>query len=290
MSQGLRGMTWNLDGFRDPAKHLLVQESIREHHLDFIALLETGRSNFTVPFLQHLACCLYFAWYCLPPHGRSGGILVGINMETLHVKKVDVGDFSVKLHLRCKNDGFEWVLILVYGASQDSHKPEFLSELVRMCESEPLPMLVGGGFNIIRRREEKSNDNFNARWPSIFNAIIDTLNLREIALSGRQFKWASRHAVPTYEKLDRILASVSWEQKFPLVTVRALTRTGSDHTPLLIDSGQQAHLGNRPQFSFELSWLQQEGFYEMLAAEWAAVSKGDTPIARWQNKIRYLRK
>jgi hypothetical protein len=51
----LKGMTWNLGGFGDPGKHLFVQESIREHRLDFIALLETGRSNFTVPFLKHLA-------------------------------------------------------------------------------------------------------------------------------------------------------------------------------------------------------------------------------------------
>src|SRR6266498_3338974 len=290
MLQGLRGMTWNPEGFRDPAKHLFVQESIREYRLDFIALLETGRSNFAIPFLKHLACGLDFAWYYLPPHGRSGGILVGINMETLHVKKVDVGDFSVKLHLRCKNDGFEWVLIPVYGAAQDSRKPKFLSELVRMCESEPLPMLAGGDFKIIRRREEKSNDNFNARWPSMFNAIIENLDLREITLSGRQFTWANRRNVSTYEKLDRILASVEWEQKYPLVTVRALTRSGSDHTPLLINSGQQAHIGNKAHFSFELSWFRHEGFYEMVAAEWAAVSKGDTPIERWQNKIRHLRR
>ena len=91
MLQVLRGMTWNPEGFCDPTKHLFVRESIREHRLDFIALLETSRSNFVVPFLQHLACGFDFTWYCLPPHGRLGGILVGINMETLHVKKVDVG-------------------------------------------------------------------------------------------------------------------------------------------------------------------------------------------------------
>src|SRR6266498_1813939 len=290
MLQGLRGMTWNSEGFRDPAKHLFVRESIREHRLDFIALLEMGRSNFAIPFLQHLACGLDFAWYCLPLHGRSGGILVGINMETLHVKKVDVGGFCVKVFLRSKTDGFEWVLVPVYGAAQDLHKPEFLSELVRICDSEPLPMLMGGDFNIIRRKEEKSNDNFNARWPSIFNAIIESLDLREIALSGRQFTWANRREVPTYEKLDRILATVQWEQKYPLVTMRALTRSGSDHTPLLIDSGQLAHIGNTAHFSFELSWFRQEGFYEMVAAEWAAVSKGNTPIERWQKKIRHLRR
>ena len=72
--------------------------------------------------------------------------------------------------------------------------------------------------------------------------------------------------------------------------MRALTRSGYDHTPLLIDSGQHAHLGKKAHFSFELSWLRQEGFYEMIAAEWAAVSRGDTPIERWQNKIRHLRR
>jgi exonuclease III len=115
-----------------------------------------------------------------------------------------------------------------------------LAELVRICENEPLPMLVGGDFNIIRCPGEKNNDNFQGRWPFIFNAIIDSLDLREIALSGRQFTWANRRETPTYEKLDIFLASVEWEQKFPLVSVRALTRSGSDHTPLLLDSGDQA--------------------------------------------------
>jgi endonuclease/exonuclease/phosphatase family metal-dependent hydrolase len=172
------------------------------------------------------------------------------------VKKVDNGDFCVKLNIKSKLDGFEWILVPVYGAAQDNYKAEFLSELVRLCEVETLPLLLAGDFNILRRGEDKSNNNFNPHWPFVFNAIIENLNLKEIALTGRQFTWASRRTNPTYEKLDRVLASVEWEQKFPLVTVRALTRAGSDHTPLLIDSGQNAHRGNKPRFSFELSWLQ----------------------------------
>jgi endonuclease/exonuclease/phosphatase family metal-dependent hydrolase len=82
----------------------------------------------------------------------------------------------------------------------------------------------------------------------IFNAIIESLNQRELVLSGRHFTWACRRDTPTYEKLDRILASVEWEHKFPLVSVRALTRSGSDHTPLLLDSGVQADLGNKAHF------------------------------------------
>jgi endonuclease/exonuclease/phosphatase family metal-dependent hydrolase len=104
----------------------------------------------------------------------------------------------------------------------------------------------------LRRKEDKNNDNFKPHSPFIFNAIIESLNLREIALSGRQFTWANRRESPTYEKLDRVLSTVNCEQKNPLVTVRDLTRSGSDHVPLLIDSGNHAHIGNKAHFSFEI--------------------------------------
>jgi hypothetical protein len=68
-----------------------------------------------------------------------------------------------------------------------------------------------GDFNIIKRKEEKNNDNFNSRWPFIFNDIIESLDLRSLALSGRQFTWENRRDTPTYEKLDRILVSTEWE-------------------------------------------------------------------------------
>jgi endonuclease/exonuclease/phosphatase family metal-dependent hydrolase len=37
------------------------------------------------------------------------------------------------------------------------------------------------------------------------------------------------------EKLDHVLANIEWEEKFPCVSVRASTRMGSNHTPLLIE-------------------------------------------------------
>jgi hypothetical protein len=46
---------WNGDGFGDLAKHAFVRETIREHKLDFFAILETGRSSFSTPFLNHLS-------------------------------------------------------------------------------------------------------------------------------------------------------------------------------------------------------------------------------------------
>jgi hypothetical protein len=103
------------------------------------------------------------------------------------------------------------------------------------------------------------------------------------------FTWANRRESPTYEKLDRILSSVEWEQKFPLVTVRALPRSGSDHTPLILDTGEQAFSGNKSIFSFELAWFKKEGFVDLVRREWTSISKGNNPMEIWQNRIRHLR-
>ena len=81
--------------------------------------------------------------------------------------------------------------------------------------------------------------------PFLFNCIIDGLDLREIKMSGRKFTWANSKSVPTYEKLDRVLASMELEQKFPLVTVDALNRKILDHTPLLLSTGEKVYMGNK---------------------------------------------
>jgi hypothetical protein len=52
-----------------------------------------------------------------------------------------------------KLDGFEWIIVVVYGATQETLKPDFLAELVRICESKTLTMLVDRDFNIIQRKE-----------------------------------------------------------------------------------------------------------------------------------------
>ena len=103
---------------------------------------------------------------------------------------------------------------------------------------------MGGDFNIIRNPSEKNNDRYDDRWLFLFNAIIDGLNLREIEMLGRKFTWANSKNVPTYEKLDRVLASTEWEQKFPLVTVDAPSREIYDHTPLLLSTGEKVRTGN----------------------------------------------
>ena len=71
------------------------------------------------------------------------------------------GNSFFKFHLRNKSDDFKWILMAIYGLAQDEFKTAFLSEMVRTCQQNPLPTLIGGDFNIMRHSGEKTKDNFN---------------------------------------------------------------------------------------------------------------------------------
>lgn len=222
------------------AKHDFLRDIAIDKNLDFIAILETNRRYFTDECLNTFCGGKEFCWHWIPPNGRSGGVLLGVNSTIFAVQRTLVGEFHVKFHLKYKCDNFCWVLMAVYGVAQPEHKDCFLAELVKACSMETLPIMVGGDFNLIRNPTEKNNDRYDSIWPLLFNACIESLNLRELELSGRKNTWANSLPVPTYEKLDRILISADLEQKYPLSHVTALTRDISDHTPLLLDTGEEA--------------------------------------------------
>jgi hypothetical protein len=203
-----------------------------------------------------------------------------VNLDVFDIGSIEEGDFYVKFKLRKKKDDFKWVLVAVYGAVQPEYKEIFLAELVHACSKENLPLCIGGDFNIIRNTQEKNNERYDDKCPFLFNAIIDGLDLREIEMSGRKITWANSLPTPTYEKLDRVLISTEWEQKYPLATVNALCREFSDHTPLLLYSGDENKNKNQNQshFKFELGWLLRDDFFELVSEVWKKENKGGTPL------------
>ena len=284
----MKGVFWNSDGFKHPKEHKFISDLTKEQQLDFIALPETVKRDFTSSALKNLCGGKDFLWHCKPPRGRSGGMLLRINLQTFEIGSIDEGDFYIKFHLCNKIDKFKWALVLVYGPAQNDLKEHFLSELVHMCSHETLPIIVGGDFNILRSPMEKNNDNFDNRWPFLFNAIIDGLSLKELSMFGKNYTWANNLSVPTYEKLDRVLMSTEWEQKFPLSTKFALNRDIFDHT-LLLNTNSSSACNSQYNFKFELGWLLRDGFVDMVKEIWLSVDEGNTSLERRQAKIRRLR-
>jgi hypothetical protein len=173
----MNGMFNNSKGLGDLSKHLHIAHCINYHNLDFIAILETGRRDFSQTLLDRLSGGVEFEWTSQPPRGRSGGILLGVRTDTMEVLDRSGGDYHIKLHIRNRADNFTWTLVTVYGAAREEFKADFLCELVNLAKDNPHPILIGGDFNLLRFHHEKSKGRFDNHWPFLFNAVIDSLDL-----------------------------------------------------------------------------------------------------------------
>lgn len=75
-----------------------------------IALSETGRDNFSDSVLKNFSGGRDYIRHIMAPHGRSGGILLGVDLNYFDIGATDEGDFYVEFILRDKSDGFKFAL------------------------------------------------------------------------------------------------------------------------------------------------------------------------------------
>ena len=94
--------------------------------------------------------------------------------------------------------------------------------------------MVGGDFNLLRSVADKNNGRVDQSGMQRFNDWIADLELRELDRVGARFTWTNKQVNPTRSVLDRVLVAPEWELGFPLATLQAITRIGSDHVPLLL--------------------------------------------------------
>ena len=112
---------------------------------------------------------------------------------------------------------------------------------------------------MVRRVTDKSSGHVDVRYMDAFNEMIDVTELRELQRSGSRYIWSNKRIMPVQSVLDRVFVNNAWKNKFCLVTVYAPTRIGSDHNPLVVDTGER-QVTTPKYFRYDPSWSAQEGF------------------------------
>ena len=284
----LNGLVWNSRGVGDKGKRDFVCESASKYKLDFIGIQETMRQDFSESILHSIGGETPFNWTWTPSRGRSGGILLGINSDTLEVLETGRGEYFIRVLVLGKIEKLSWNLVVVYGDAQPTGKAKFLVELVHIVKNNHIPLCIAGDFNLTRRASDRNKPGGYNRWSEIFNAIIMQGELMEIQLSGRKYTWSNNQEDPTFALLDRVLVSPSWEENFPLVTVTALTRELSDHVPLLISTGEGLKI--QKNFKFENCWFLRDDLEGIITKIWNQEVGGSTNLDRWQDRFGNVRK
>ncbi|GJT78358.1 cytochrome P450 [Tanacetum coccineum] len=103
--------------------------------------------------------------------------------------------------------------------------------------------IVMGDFNKVRYATEQMGSHFCHRSASFFNDFISSSGLLDIPMGGMGFTRINTLG-SKLSKIDRILVSNQFLDKWPNSHMLALTREFSDHSPLLLcwSSSTDRHL------------------------------------------------
>jgi hypothetical protein len=225
------------------------------------------KQNFTDQELRGLEVGERFFWSWLPANGHSGGVLIGLRDSVFEVGVVEIGSFFVSASVLRRADKLKLEFMGIYGPADHVSSGRFLEEISGKVARSNLLIIMGGDFNLMRIPEDKNNERIN--WPrlELFNDHIARWAVREIPRTGARFTWSNHQLNPVRCVLDRVFISIDLEPSFPLCSLVAETSLGSDHTPLVFDSGELCPIRSN-RFFFETGWLEGEGFQDTLLGMW----------------------
>jgi hypothetical protein len=126
-----------------------------------------------------------------------------------------------------------------------------------------------------------------SKWSFLFNSIIDHHGLVEFELKNRLYTWSNNHSDPTFEKLDRFLASPDWDLAYNNVSVLGLNRSFSDHAPLCLQTGTIPSA--RKDFRYELCWKLRPDFHNLVRSNWSLSVSVTHSLDVWKLKLKRLR-
>lgn len=98
---------------------------------------------------------------------------------------------------------------------------------------------------------------------------------------------------PTLVKLDRILATSCWDTHYRACFAWLKARVGSDHSPIILDTGERGEPKNK-YFYFLEKWLLSENFSNMVREKWEAMisslAANSYSLDSWHGCLQSLRK
>lgn len=184
-------LNWNARGLCAPKKRRKLNNMIKDHSVDIIAIQETKSENFTNIQLQDISGS-FDIWLVKPSIGLSGGILIGMDGSKFRLEKHEIRKFSITVWIQNRvDDSVRWSLTVVYGPINLSLKKEFWAELNSIGTQVHTNWLLCGDFNSLRFRHEKTGQNFQHKVSRKSHTFLDDYSLFEYSLSGRSFTWSN---------------------------------------------------------------------------------------------------
>lgn len=144
------------------------------------------------------------------------------------------------------------------------------------------PWIIGGDFNVVHCRSERSSCKGVEKGSWEFNRFINSCKLVDLQLVGMKFTWFGLNNKRS--RLDRFLLDEFWLIQFKDLQQIGLKRSISDDTSILL-ANESVDWGSRP-FKFINAWFKDKECVDLIEKEWADMSNGQGNLATKMKKLK----
>ncbi|XP_028107298.1 uncharacterized protein LOC114306285 [Camellia sinensis] len=241
-----------------------VRGIIKDRNIDFVCFQETKRSAISSLFVQSLWPYEDMEFMVVDSIGRAGGLLCIWKLSVFYLSQCCSTSHCIILSVTLLPN-FECVLVNIHAPSEVNERGKFWKVLHRLKTVFCDPWCLVGDFNEIRSIGERRGCSRRDKGMKEFNQFIDNLELIDLPMMGRQFTWCNAIEGDRWSRIDRVLLSTEWMERYNL-KLWGLERSVSDHCPLLlVEDGRD--WGPRP-FRFLNAWTLHPNFGSIVKKAW----------------------
>ncbi|CAM8923331.1 unnamed protein product [Rhodiola kirilowii] len=190
--------------------------------------------------------------------------------EDFNITTRAFSDQHISVEVHNEIEDIKMVCSFIYAFSDIKLRQQLWEDIGEFSLHIDSPWLLLGDFNSIASWSEKKGGNKkNGKSIRQFNDFMAKVGISDAGYEGSPFTWSNNQegASRIWERLDRCLINGLAMNSFPGLKIKHLTRTASDHCPLLL-SFEDEKLKGRRSFKFMGMWVQHPDFFNKVRQSW----------------------
>jgi hypothetical protein len=262
----MKCLYWNIRGLANPSSKLALKNLILESKPDlcFIAEPWMNVNKISHRWLSRLGFKL-FAVNNRPNNHPNLWCLCSLSLNPT-LLAVDDQHISVSVVM----DGKSFGISAVYASTCYLQRRNLWNALTQIHSLHMLPWCYLGDFNTILGSHEYRGNSTPARITMTdFQNWTDSNNLIHLQTHGAFFTWANgrRGRRYTQKRLDRVIYDQTWFDSCNSVNVSTLTKSKSDHFPLLFEF-KNIDIQHSSSFKFWKMWISHPDCAKVIQNSW----------------------
>ena len=259
----------NIRGLRGGTKLRYMRKLISKETAGFICIQETKTKTMSDAQCFSMWGDSNVGWLHNEGENGAGSLLTMWHKEVFLYQSHLIGKGFIVFFGKHMQTDTDIVVVNVYSACNLQDKKTLWGELSSIKTiHQKCPWCFIGDFNAVRRTNERKGKSTRGSQTSeirLFNEFIEGNLLLDIPIVGMKYTWFKANG-SAKSRLDRVLVSEEWIQKWPMCKQYIQPREVSDHCAVVVKS-MLKDWGPRPFRSID-AWFMESNFKELVKDKW----------------------